>query len=162
MKRLARKGRGRQPNGDPRTTNLVLFLACLFAATLARQCFLYTLFLARLQVKGMPLDLLNYVFLLHLAFEAPQCVLKGFALLNSNLRQKPHTPKPILFGPCSYYKLLPDSPELYDCNAGKYQHLTDPRRFRTSSPGSDVYPQRELYLSLGGSVSTCRTPMMSG
>jgi len=40
----------------------------------------------------MPLDLLNYVFLLHLAFEAPQCVLKGFALLNSNLRQTPHTP----------------------------------------------------------------------
>src|SRR5438270_12282870 len=151
MKRLARKGRGRQPNGDPRTTIIVFFLACLFAATLARQCFLYTPFLARLQVKGMPLDLLNYVFLLHLAFEAAQCVLKGFALLNSNLRQTPHTPKPILFGPCSYYKLLPDSQELYDCNAGKNQLLTYLRRFPTSSPGSEDYPQSELNLSRSGS-----------
>ena len=64
----------------------------------------------------MPLDFLYDVFLLHLAFEAPQCVLEGFALLNSNFCQTPNTPKPVLFGPCSYYKLLRDSQGVYGCH----------------------------------------------
>ena len=50
--------------------DLVLFFTRFFPAALARQCFLHTLLLARLQVKGVTLDLLNDVFLLHLALEA--------------------------------------------------------------------------------------------
>ncbi len=40
----------------------------------------------------MSLDLFNDVFLLHLAFEAPQCILEGFALLQSNFRQRTTPP----------------------------------------------------------------------
>ena len=36
---------------------------------------------------------LDYVFLLHLALEATQCILKGFALLESDFGQRDHTPK---------------------------------------------------------------------
>ena len=49
---------------------LILFFACLFPGPLARQRGLYTLFLAGLQVEGVTLDLLDNVFLLHLALEA--------------------------------------------------------------------------------------------
>jgi hypothetical protein len=48
---------------------LILFFPCFFARPLASQRGLHTLFLAGLQVKGVALDLLNDVFLLHLAFE---------------------------------------------------------------------------------------------
>jgi len=49
---------------------LILFLARLFARALASECSFHTLFLAGLQVKGVALDLLDDVFLLHLALEA--------------------------------------------------------------------------------------------
>jgi len=49
---------------------LVLFFPRLFASTLARESGLNTLFLAGLQVEGVALDLLDNVFLLHLALEA--------------------------------------------------------------------------------------------
>ncbi len=62
---------------------LVLFLASLFTASLASQRFFHALFLARFQVKGVSLDLLDNVFLLHLALETAQSVLEGLTLLNS-------------------------------------------------------------------------------
>jgi hypothetical protein len=49
--------------------NLVLLFACFFSAALTGQRFFYALFFARLQVKGVTLDLLDNVFLLHLALE---------------------------------------------------------------------------------------------
>jgi len=48
----------------------VLFFASLFTGALTSQRSLDTLFFAGLQVKGVSLDLLDNVFLLHLAFEA--------------------------------------------------------------------------------------------
>jgi hypothetical protein len=65
----------------------VLLFTCFLSATFARESFLHALLLARLQVKGVPLNLLDDVFLLHLAFETPQCVFEGLALLESYLRQ---------------------------------------------------------------------------
>jgi len=50
-------------------------------------------------------DLLNDVFLLHFTLEAAQRILEGFTLLNSDFRQLKHTPKPVPFGPDSYYKV---------------------------------------------------------
>ena len=49
---------------------LILFFACLFSGALASQSSFYTLFFAGLQVEGVALDLLDDVFLLHLALEA--------------------------------------------------------------------------------------------
>ena len=60
---------------------LVLFFACLFSSALPSQRSFYTLFFAGLQVEGVSLDLLDNVFLLHLALEAAQSILEGFALL---------------------------------------------------------------------------------
>src|SRR3954453_7293710 len=66
---------------------LVLFLARLFAGPLASQLSFHTLLLAGLQVKGVTLDLLDDVFLLHLALKAPKSVLEGFSLLKPNFCQ---------------------------------------------------------------------------
>jgi hypothetical protein len=49
---------------------LILFFACLFSRALASQRSFHTLFFAGLQVEGVTLDLLDDVFLLHLALEA--------------------------------------------------------------------------------------------
>jgi hypothetical protein len=49
---------------------LILFFTRFLTSALASQRGLHTLFLARLQVKGVALDLLDNVFLLHLALEA--------------------------------------------------------------------------------------------
>jgi len=48
----------------------ILFFARFFAGALPCQRSLYTLFFAGLQVEGVTLNLLDYVFLLHLALEA--------------------------------------------------------------------------------------------
>jgi hypothetical protein len=48
---------------------LILFLACLLAGSFASQSRFYTLLFAGLQVGGVALDLLDNVFLLHLAFK---------------------------------------------------------------------------------------------
>ena len=53
----------------------LLLLAGLLTAPLARQSFLRASLLARLKVEGVPLDLLNNVLLLDLAFKTPQGVL---------------------------------------------------------------------------------------
>ena len=77
---------------------LVLLFACFFSAALTGQRFFYALFFARLQVKGVTLDLLNNVFLLHFALEATQCIFEGLALLKSYFCQLNYTPKPVPFG----------------------------------------------------------------
>ena len=76
----------------------VLFFTRFLAAALTGQCFFYALLLARLQVKGVTLDLLNNVFLLHFALEATQCIFEGLALLKSYFCQLNYTPKPVPFG----------------------------------------------------------------
>ena len=76
------------PGGsDPSCFVLFLFLARFLASAFASQCGFDALLFAGLQVKGVALNLLDNVFLLHLAFETSQSVLEGFALLNSNFRQ---------------------------------------------------------------------------
>ncbi len=57
----------------------------------------------------MALDVLDDLLLLHLAFESPQRILEGLALLNSDFRQNLHTPKLVLLEHVSYCKVLPSS-----------------------------------------------------
>jgi len=66
---------------------LVLFLARFFTGSLASQRGFNPLFFAGLQVEGVTLDLLDDVFLLHLAFKATKSILEGFTLLKSNFCQ---------------------------------------------------------------------------
>jgi len=74
--------------------SLVLFFARFLASTLACESGFNTLFLAGLQVKGVSFDLLDNVFLLHLALETSQCVLEGFTLLKPYLCQTYTPPNP--------------------------------------------------------------------
>ena len=85
-------------NGSGPLLLLVLLFSCLLATALPRQCFLDALLLTRLQVKGVTLDLLDDVFLLHFSFEAAQGILERFALLESDFCQLDHTPKLVPFG----------------------------------------------------------------
>src|SRR5437660_4583419 len=73
---------------------LVLLLARFLASALASESSLDTLFLAGFQVEGVALDLLDNVFLLHLALEAAQSVLEGFPLLKSYFCQTYTPPNP--------------------------------------------------------------------
>jgi len=66
---------------------LILFFACLFARSFTSERSLYTFFFAGLQVEGVALDLLDNVFLLHLALKAAQSVLEGFSLLKAYFSQ---------------------------------------------------------------------------
>jgi len=68
-------------------SHLVLFFPCFFAAALTRQRFLDTFLFARLQVKGVTLNLLDDVFLLHFTLEAAKSIFEGFSLLDSDFRQ---------------------------------------------------------------------------
>jgi hypothetical protein len=61
--------------------SLILLFARFLASSLASESRLYTLLFAGLQVKGVSLDLLDNVFLLHLPLEAAQSILEGFSLL---------------------------------------------------------------------------------
>jgi len=47
-----------------------------------------TLLLARLQIEGVTLNLLNDVFLLHLALETAQCAFERLSILYMNFCQK--------------------------------------------------------------------------
>jgi hypothetical protein len=67
---------------------LILLFSRFFAAAFAGQRLFQALLFARLQIKGVTLDLFDDVFRLHLALEAPQCVLQRLALLQSNFCQK--------------------------------------------------------------------------
>jgi hypothetical protein len=73
---------------------LILFFARFLASSLASKSRLDTLFLAGLQVEGVALDLLDNVFLLHLALETAQSVLEGFTLLKSYFCQTDTPPDP--------------------------------------------------------------------
>jgi len=59
-----------RPGKERPLVALVLFFARFLASSLASKSSLDTLFLAGLQVEGVALDLLDNVFLLHLALEA--------------------------------------------------------------------------------------------
>ena len=75
----------------------VLLFPSFFATTLPCQSFLDTFFLARLQVKGVALNLLDDVFLLHLALETPQGIFQRFTLLDDDFSHFINSP-PIRFG----------------------------------------------------------------
>jgi len=66
---------------------LVLLFANFFACALPSERGFYAFFLAGLEVKGVTLDLLDDVFLLHFTLETAQGVLEGFTLLQPNFRQ---------------------------------------------------------------------------
>jgi hypothetical protein len=94
----ARDGGGQieqsRPGKERPFAALILFFARFLASSLARESRLNTLFLAGLQVEGVALDLLDNVFLLHLALETTQSVLEGFSLLKSNFCQTDTPPNP--------------------------------------------------------------------
>jgi hypothetical protein len=62
---------------------LILLFPSFFSATFTCQRFLDPLLFARLQIKGVTLDLFDDVFLLHFALEAAQGIFEGFSLLDS-------------------------------------------------------------------------------
>jgi hypothetical protein len=88
-----RKGKGPLPRGEAARFRSVLLFPSFFPAAFARQSYLHALFLAGFQVKGVALDLLNDVLLLHLALEAAQCIFKGLTFLQPNFCQRNYTPK---------------------------------------------------------------------
>lgn len=88
--------------GEMRPVTLILLFSGLFPASLPGQRLFYALLFARFQVKRMPLDLFNDVFLLYLAFKAPQGILKGFTLLQSNFRQRTTPPNRSEMDPSSF------------------------------------------------------------
>jgi hypothetical protein len=57
----------------------------------------------------VPFYFFDDVLLLYLALEAAKRIFEGFALLNSNFRQKNYTPLLALTGPVSYGKPPPAS-----------------------------------------------------
>ena len=61
--------------------------ATLLPVPLTGKSGLDPLFLPWLQIEGMPLDLFNDVFLLHLPLEAPEGVFQRFPLLESDFSQ---------------------------------------------------------------------------
>jgi hypothetical protein len=67
---------------------LILLLTNLLTIALTSERFFHTLLLTWFQIKRVTLYFLDNVFRLHLALKAPQCVLKGFAFLYSNLCQE--------------------------------------------------------------------------
>jgi hypothetical protein len=85
---------GRPGKERPFAAFLVLFFARFLASPLASESSLDTLFFAGLQVKGVALDLLDNVFLLHLALKAAQSVLERFSLLKSYFCQTDTPPNP--------------------------------------------------------------------
>ncbi len=90
MKRASVAFRERQPL----LPQLLDFSPALFPVPFTRQGLLDTLFLTRLQVKGVALNLLDNVLCLDLTLEAAKGVFYRFALLNLDfcqLKQHPQT-----------------------------------------------------------------------
>ncbi len=85
---------------------LILLLTDLLAIALASKCFFHTLLFTRFQIKRVTLDFLDNVFCLHLALEAPQGILKGFAFLYSNLCQEKYTSNQSQWGYIPEYALF--------------------------------------------------------
>ena len=75
-------------------TRLVLFLASFLAITLASQSGLDAALLARLEVVGVTLHLLDNVLLLDLPFETAQRIFERLAFLYTNFCQELSTSKP--------------------------------------------------------------------
>src|SRR5258705_2621263 len=92
------KGMGHRPTAATHRLS-VLLLASFFATTFPCQRFLDTFFFAGLQVIGVALNLLDNIFLLHLALETSQCVFERFTLLKSDFRQTNYTPKLVPLDP---------------------------------------------------------------
>src|ERR1700761_5597158 len=85
--------------GLAKKPSLLDFAPALFPVSLTRKRLLDPQLLARLQVKGMPLDFFDDVFLLYLALEPPESVFQGFTILESNFRQTYDTSKPTTDSP---------------------------------------------------------------
>jgi hypothetical protein len=86
---------------------LILLLTDLLAIALASPRFFHAFLLTWFQIKRVTLDFLDNVFRLHFALEAPQCVLKGFAFLYSNLCQENTPPNIPQLGELSEYDSMP-------------------------------------------------------
>jgi hypothetical protein len=87
--------RNRRPllgSSDLNCAELIGLSAILFSGSLSSQSFFHALLLARFEVKGVTPDLLDDVFLLHLALEATKGILQRLALLQSNFCQSDHLP----------------------------------------------------------------------
>jgi len=73
---------GAGPPRDGATLScLILLFANFLTSALASERGFHTFLLTGLEVKGVALDLLDNVFLLHFALETAQSVLEGFTLL---------------------------------------------------------------------------------
>jgi hypothetical protein len=83
--------RGRRRPARVAELKLILLLTDLLAIALASKRLFHALLLTWFQIKRVTLNFLDNVFRLHLALKAPQCVLKGFAFLYSNLCQEKYT-----------------------------------------------------------------------
>ena len=73
---------------------LILFFTRFLASSFASKSSFHTLLLAGLQVKGVTLDLLDNVFLLHLALKSAQSILEGLTLLKPYFCQTDTPPNP--------------------------------------------------------------------
>ena len=76
--------------GAPICGNLTRLPTNLFSGALSRQSLLQSPLLARLQVVGMTLHLLNDILRLNLALKPTEGILQRFALLQSNFCQTHH------------------------------------------------------------------------
>jgi hypothetical protein len=72
--------------------NLFEVAGTLLAVALAGERCFHALFLARLQVVGVTLDLLDDVLLLHFALETAQCGFQGLTVLDGHLSQSESPP----------------------------------------------------------------------
>jgi hypothetical protein len=77
---------------------LILLATLLLAQSLPRKRFFCPALLAGFHVEAVLLYFLNYVFLLHFALKASQCILKRLTLLNDYLCQLNFTSIPVRIG----------------------------------------------------------------
>ena len=86
--------------------NLFEVSGSLLAVSLAGERGFHALLLARLQVVGVTLDLLDDVLLLHFALETAQCGFQGLTVLDGHLSQSESPP---LFLSYRFWARLPHS-----------------------------------------------------
>ena len=82
-------------------TGLILFATLLLTQSLPRKRFFRPALLAGFHVEAVLLDFLDDVFLLHLALETTQCILKRLILLNDHFCQLNFTSIPVRVDTCS-------------------------------------------------------------
>jgi hypothetical protein len=83
----------RVPRASP-DKGLLDLAAALLAIALTRERLLHPFLFPRFQIKRMPLDLFNNVFLLHLSLKPAESVLKSLALLEPHFSQTETPPTP--------------------------------------------------------------------